>query len=286
MAKSRGYAFTLNNPTGEEVWEGKWSYIIRGTEVGECGTPHIQGYVYYKSPVAFASVRKQLPARCAHIDAAKGSPQQNIEYCSKDGSFIEQGEPPKQGKRNDIKAVKAIIADGGGMSDVIEAVDSYQAMRCAELILKYVEPKRDWKPEVFWFHGETGTGKTRKASELAPNAWFSARNLKWWEGYDAHEDVIIDDFRGDFCTFHELLRILDRYEYRIEVKGGSRQLLCKRIFITSCYAPDRVYENREDIQQLIRRIDTIEFFGTEVLEQKSGGNSEPPTWEDEWMLAV
>jgi len=278
--KSAGYCFTLNNPTGEEVWNGKWIYIIRGNEIApETGTPHIQGYVYYKSEVSFKSVKKQLPEG-AHIEATKGSPQQNITYCKKGGSFIETGEPPKQGKRNDIKAVKAIIADGGGMRDVIDATNSYQAMRCAELILKYKEPARNFKPEVFWFWGETGTGKTREACELAPNAWLSARNLKWWEGYDAHEDVIFDDFRGDFCTFHELLRILDRYEYRVEVKGGSRQLLAKRIFITCPYPPERTYASREDVGQLLRRIDHTKYFGGDVLAEKSGGNTMPPTLED------
>jgi len=278
--KSRGFTFTLNNPTGEEVWNGKWIYIIRGNEIAPTtGTPHIQGYVYYKSPVSFKSVKKQLPAG-SHIERAKGSPQQNFVYCSKDKEFTEEGERPQQGARTDLSGVKEIIQNGGGMRDVIEFTENYQALKGAELMLKYVEKARDFKPEVFWFWGETGTGKTREACELAPDAWLSARNLKWWEGYDAHEDVIIDDFRADFCTFHELLRILDRYEYRVEVKGGSRQLLAKRIFITCPYPPERTYASREDIGQLLRRIDHVQYFGTDVLEQKSGGNTIPQTLED------
>jgi len=83
---------------------------------------------------------------------------------------------------------------------------------------------------------------------------------KWWEGYDAHENVIIDDMRGDFCKFHELLRMLDRYAYRIETKGGSRQFRAKTIIITSCYSPTEMFDTREDIQQLLRRIDEIKVF--------------------------
>nr|WQA30167.1 MAG: rep protein [Cressdnaviricota sp.] len=85
---------------------------------------------------------------------------------------------------------------------------------------------------------------------------------KWFEGYDAHEDVIIDDFREGWCPFPTLLRLLDRYPYRIEVKGASRQFLAKRIFITSCHPPDKVYNNirDEDMLQLGRRIDMIYFM--------------------------
>ena len=111
--------------------------------------------------------------------------------------------------------------------------------------------------------------------------WESGRNLKWWEGYDAHPNVLIDDFRKDFCTFHELLRILDRYPYRIEVKGTSRQLLAKRIIITCPYHPEIIYDTREDIGQLLRRITKIVYIGPEkgndskVDDSKVGGNNRP-----------
>ena len=38
-------------------------------------------------------------------------------------------------------------------------------------------------------------------------------NYKFWEGYDGHDNVIIDDIRGDFCKFHQLLKLLDRYKH-------------------------------------------------------------------------
>ena len=69
--------------------------------------------------------------------------------------------------------------------------------------------------------------------------------------------MLIDDFRKDFCKFHVLLRILDRYEFRVEVKGSSRQLRAKKIAITCPFHPRLVYETREDVGQLIRRIDKV-----------------------------
>lgn len=152
------------------------------------------------------------------------------------------------------------------MREVAAEASSYQALRGAELLLKYVEKGRDFKPTVRWFHGSTGSGKTRTAFELFPEAWISARGLKWWDGYDAHKAIIVDDFRKDFCTFHELLRILDRYPYRVETKGSSRQLLASEIIITCPWAPDVLYASRseEDVGQLMRRIDEVRLFGDVV----------------------
>lgn len=261
MSRARAWCFTSYDLEIQPLKEEDLKYLIRGKEVcPTTGRDHIQGYVVFKNAKSMSAVKKWFKEPAMHLERAKGSPKQNYEYCSKEGAFCELGELPKQGKRSDIEDVRAVIDEGGGMRDVVDVASNYQCLRTGELLLKYIERKRDWKPEVFWFYGATGTGKTREAMELCEDPWISNKNLQWWDGYDAHEDVIIDDFRGDFCTFHELLRILDRYPYQIMVKGGSRQLLAKRIFITCPYPPDKVYSTREDVEQLIRRIDVIREF--------------------------
>jgi len=177
------------------------------------------------------------------------------------------GEAAQPGRRRDLEAIKEAVAQGKGMRAIIEDVASnFQALRGAELVLKYIEKGRDFKPVVKWYHGSTGSGKTRTAIAELEGAWVSAKNLKWWDGYDAHENVVIDDFRKDFCTFHELLRIFDRYPYRVETKGGSRQLLAKVIVVTCPWSPIVLYGNRsvEDVGQLTRRIDEIKLFGDVV----------------------
>lgn len=81
------------------------------------------------------------------------------------------------------------------------------------------------KPLVLWFYGPTGTGKTRRAVEIGEEFggyWMSGQNLQWFDGYQTLETpvAIIDDFRKDFCTFHYLLRLFDRYPLNVPVKGG------------------------------------------------------------------
>lgn len=265
-SKKRDYLLTINNYTDDEydlaVEYGttKCRYSVIGKEIGpECKTPHIHFYIYHKNPISFKSVKKLFPR--AHVDLCKGSPLDNFKYCSKDGDFVEFGEMPQQGKRSDIDEIRDVVTETGSMKEVVMVAKSYQAIKVAESILKYCEKPRNWKPSVLWFYGATGTGKSKEAYEvLGEDCYTCLSTGRWFDGYDAHENVLIDDMRKDFMKFHELLRLLDRYAMRIETKGGTRQFVAKHIIITSAYHPAHMFETREDINQLLRRIDEVRLF--------------------------
>lgn len=89
----RRCCFTLNNWTSDELTQitdsfKSWRYII-GKEIGEKGTPHLQGYVDFGGQVYFKTL--QVIAPRAHWERAKGSERQNIIYCSKDDDYIIHG---------------------------------------------------------------------------------------------------------------------------------------------------------------------------------------------------
>jgi hypothetical protein len=65
--------------------------------------------------------------------------------------------------------------------------------------------------------------KSRKAFGEYPDAYIKMNN-KWWDGYANEKTVIMDDYRASLCTFQDLLRILDRYPLRVELKGACAQL--------------------------------------------------------------
>jgi len=276
--RSKAWCFTFNNYTEEdlEVLKAKGDYGIIGRELAPTtGTPHLQGYIHWKNKMRLSTLRKinkKISWR-----AAKGSAAQNKIYCTKeDKEPIEWGTIPEQGKRNDIEQTRALLSEPNPLQKISNLMN-YQCIRVAEKWLTYNEAKRTWKPNVSWFHGPSGSGKTRSANEILPTAYTKSGASKWWDGYDGHEDVIIDDLRSSHCEFTELLMILDRYEKRIEHKGGMRQLRAKRIIITSIFSPTEMYQamqnrdaNKEPIEQLLRRIDTIRSFGPEV-----GGNTNP-----------
>lgn len=264
--RTRGFSFTLNNYTDEELkvfdddkFKIQCKYLIYGKEVGEQKTPHLQGFAYFHNAKTFTQIKKWLPR--AHLEKSHGTIEQNIAYCSKDGDVHEQGVKPECGKRTDLIKIKSKVLNNEPISDVLEIVQNVQQLNFMEKLMKYQKPPPPKKKTVKWYYGGTGTGKTRRAIlEGGDDYYISSRNLQWWDGYIGQKVVIIDDFRKDFCTFHELLRILDRYPYRLQIKGGSVWLQADVIIITSCYEPDQVYDTREDKQQLLRRIDEIRAF--------------------------
>lgn len=261
MARSRNYCFTLNNYSEVEynqIIESDYKYLVIGKETGKNNTPHLQGYIEFANAKKLKTLKK-LNSRI-HWEIRKGTAKEASDYCKKDKNYIEHGQLSQQGKRNDLNNIKNIIKTTGKVRNAIEECTSYQQLKFAESYIKYKEPERNFKPFVIWIYGPTGSGKTRISntiSEYVGDTYWSGKSLKWWDGYDANDLCIIDDFRKDFCTFHELLRILDRYPYRIEVKGASRQLLSKMMIITTAYHPETIYNTREDVEQLIRRINII-----------------------------
>ena len=62
----------------------KCKYMVVGIEVGEKGTPHLQGYVRLNKNMRFNTLKKLIGQR-AHIEAARGTELENDEYCRKDG---------------------------------------------------------------------------------------------------------------------------------------------------------------------------------------------------------
>lgn len=141
-----------------------------------------------------------------------------------------------------------------------------QCVRFAEKWLTYKEKVRCAVPNVRWYWGATGTGKSRAAATEAnasagDGGVFWQSGGKWWDGYDGHTHVIIDDFRPEQMKFAIVLRLLDRTPFTVEFKGGMRQLLATDMWITCPKPPSECYlDAGEELDQLLRRIVTIKQF--------------------------
>lgn len=270
--KIRGWCLTVNNWTENDLELLKncsYTYIVIGNEIApDTKTPHLQVYLYFKNARSFPSVKKISPR--AHImrQYANSTADQNRIYCSKECLLFEDGEMPKQGKRTDIDNCRELAKTTNRIRPVILAASSIQGIRIAEKYLEYFEPVRTWEPKVEWFYGRSGSGKSYTAYQTFkpfPNETYTCMDTaQWFQGYDGHRKVIIDDMRGDFTKLHCLLRLLDENAYRVQNKGGSRQFLADHIIITSIFHPAEVFSNspEEPLEQLIRRIDNIQEFTT------------------------
>lgn len=89
--RSRKWCFTLNNYNELDlknlvsVLETRKHRYIIGEEIGEQGTPHLQGYIEGTNAISFDTLCKWCPK--GHYEPCKGSTKQNVNYCSKDGKF-------------------------------------------------------------------------------------------------------------------------------------------------------------------------------------------------------
>ena len=113
------YCATLNNHTPEDVAtlrtpRSELSYIIVGHEVGDSGTPHLQIYFQLAKAVRFNTIRSWDVFSRMHLESARGSDEDNFQYCSKQGNYFEIGtrKHNKPGIRTDLLSVKKATDNG------------------------------------------------------------------------------------------------------------------------------------------------------------------------------
>lgn len=94
-------------------------------------------------------------------------------------------------------------------------------------------------------YGEAGTGKTRYVFEKHPDVFrVPSSDLKWFDSYDGHEVVLVDDYRGE-APESVVLQLLDIYPLQVPVKNGFKPFVAKRIFITTNYKPTDLHNFKE-----------------------------------------
>lgn len=253
-------------------------YIIWQFESGEeTHTPHFQGYVQLKVKERPTMINRVWPG--AHLVVARGSPEQNREYCTKSRTRVagpwERGTiGPGAGDRTDLKALGAAIMAGKKVSEVAEdkpeAVIHYaRGLKALEEIAsrKAAESEtRDPYTYVLW--GDTGTGKTSLAHAFFGESSIYTHHLvpgghQWFDGYDGQPALIIDDFTG-WVPFRTLLLWLDRYPCRLEVKGGFTYARWRHVFITSNKPPEQWYTDESCLAPLARRVSYVWHFPEDI----------------------
>lgn len=206
---AKHWCFTLNNWTEEqleEILNLDLEYLVVGKEVGENGTPHLQGYFALKKK---GRVLKLLKKSKPHYEIMRGTPEQASAYCKKDGDFIERGEVPlnqvakshlaieerrKRIREDPVKAYEDNLLNPGELG---------KAIADRELYLNILQ--RD-KPTC---------------SSFIPNIWgrlmpiLQAKKRHYWVWSDSPDmgkttwlNSIKDKFRADFYEYAESFQSL------------------------------------------------------------------------------
>lgn len=275
----RDYCWTLNNYTDEEVESIKKTecrYIIFGKEIApSTGTPHLQGYVYFDEKKTMKAIHKLKGWERTALTEAKGDDKQNKAYCSKSGDVFESGNPPNQGKRNDLQIVYDLVKAGTGVDTIV--TDYPDAYLKANRVIDKLEDialrnrVRNFMTEGEWVYGPTGVGKSDYAFQVPGSRYVWTDDKGWWDGYRGEDNVIIDEFRGQI-PFNELLRMVDKHpNYYVRRRNRSPMpFISKKVIITSSMPPWGVFKNLDkddSIKQLLRRFKVYHITSEGMVEE-------------------
>lgn len=226
IAPSKRWCFTLNNFTDENIeWlvpkfqEYCKKYIV-AKEVGENGTPHLQGFFEFKVKRRPKSVLERIipcPTRVGdnirpHFEKARACDMDQVIYCSKEGSVIENIGMPKI-----PRPLKVINPDRPFQQEILEMVKGEPCDR-----------------KIFWYFGEGGIGKTQFCKYLSHKHGAICLSGK---GADVRNGVceylktngdtpdlvlfpIPRSYNTEYLSYEALENIKDMYFYSGKYEGG------------------------------------------------------------------
>lgn len=207
-----------------------------------------------------------------HLEVQRGTHEQAVEYCQKEGDWEEHGVRPRPGRRTDLEELATSIQDGSSsVSEILMenpmAYHQYGRTLIALQDAANRSRRRDQMTQGYWFWGSTGTGKTsevvrREGTDPDKVYWLPVEDKGWWDGYDGQEVVVIDDFRGQL-PYSQLLRLCDWTPMMVSQRcKAPAPFLAKRLYVTAPQPPEDTYPNlsqRDSMDQLRRRFEIREF---------------------------
>lgn len=227
-------------------------YMIYGAEKAPTtGQDHWQGFVVFNNPATMQQCKSRIwHEATAHVEQMKGTAEQCIAYCKKDGEFEEHGEAPGkgQGKRTDLIKARDLIQDGHRWQEVaVELMPTVGAryLPWLKLVSTECNKPRDFVTEVIVIWGEAGVGKTRMAHEDGAKPVKYVNNFIL--GYDGEDTVVFDEVGIHGLPRQVFLELTDRYPTIVNVKNNEVNWAPRKIYFTQNVEPvldDPAYQRR------------------------------------------
>lgn len=248
----RWWMLTLNNPgvVGiESLHKQLCSDFSQGQlEIGENGTLHIQAIFWFRGKKRFGGLKKLVPE--GHWE-----PVQNVEaslkYVVKESTRHEGpwtfGElPVKRNSKEDWEEVLN-LAKSGKIDQIPAQIVVQHYSNLKKIQKDYL--RTDINAESVrgvWVHGLPGCGKTHLVRENF-NPIYLKNNNKWWDGYQDQPYVVLEDVDSSHWKFlvNNMKIWADKFSFIGESKCGAVAPTYKRLFVTSNYTIDQLFESLE-----------------------------------------
>lgn len=284
------WTFVVNNPHTKDdaiprFNEETMYYMRYQLEEGDEGTPHFQGWVWYKTKKRRKQVAKDFPY--ASLQSCRRSPEENDVYTSKpegrlDGPWTFGKHGPSQGERTDLSKLYEQVWDTKKrMADIMydcrkEAIRYHSG---AKILRGYAFERargNEWrqiKIVVIW--GASRVGKTRWVHANYPDVYdMIAQGSKWLDMYDGEEAIHFSDFSGG-CPYQMLLTLLDGWKEKRETKGGTTVLLHTTVIFSSNLKPENWYSDQVQKQHDYSLLRRMQEEGNEIYEMDKNGRTKP-----------
>lgn len=265
-ARRQGRLWIGTLPDPDRAWTPQLpdgiQYVRGQLEQGESGLIHWQLFFTFKTKKSLGQVRATWAPFIGHWELTRSAAAE--EYVWKEDTRLE--EPFEFGTRAFRRnsgpdwALVRQNAEVGNYEDIPPDLFVRYYGNIIKICAASLQPTgMDRTCSVFW--GGTHTGKSYRAwQEAGIQAYSKDPRTKFWDGYGNQSAVVLDEFRGAIDISH-LLRWLDKYPVRVEVKGSSVPLCATRFFITSNLHPSRWFPelDSETYSALARRLEIIEM---------------------------
>lgn len=238
------------------------AYCIFQREETTTGRPHWQGYIEFFNPTDISFVKNDLfNDPTVHVEIRLRPREECRNYCKKTRSRMqgpqnevgpfEFGQWREQGTGQKFQQIREAIADGQDIADLVTdepgiVLKNRQSLQWYQDKLQERDcMRKERKVTVRLFIGPTGTGKTHTALEEAKfyggdlgDVFIldsgGKRDALWFDGYDPRrmKCMVIDDY-DSWIQLAYLLRLLDKWPTKLQVKNSTKWANWEHVWITS-----------------------------------------------------